>query len=428
MNDVPIPRDSPAYQEFKRLHDLAHQMRPGSADRWNGDLYASSNPTRFGALDPQGNMRLSQTLVLDHLSGATDPSRRAEQAQAIATVLHESLHSRVPMDDPGNPDAQRNLQSRALDEGLTEYQTVSNFQAFADLAGYQDLPTPPAQYDSAYVATTRVLDYAAGPDTSRRKLADRALDAPVSMRFNALADEIVRTRLDGVVPPEPQHQQAARAEVSTALADMSWQGLAHSGAGLGGGVARESIERVERAVGRIEQHYQQSPDRPYGAAPAAGSGQGLGGEQQRLAGTAEGVAAGPPQQAGPGQGGPAQGERGPVDLAQLPPAEAAARLEGVAAQGAQVHGWQEQGPPVQGQQGQGQAMPGQMTAGQPGQVAAGQRVPVEMRAAFSGQAPAAGAVQSAPKLGDGSRGSSGAEATAGRSVGPRNEPTGRDRD
>lgn len=446
-----VPKDSPLYQEFQRLYNHAREMRPSTVDRWNGDLYATDSTEQFGALARTNEINLSRPLVLDHLTGTTEGADKAAQAQALATVLHESLHARAEIDDPGNPDAVRKSQSVALDEGLTEYQAIEDFEAFAERTGYEGLAVPEPQYQSAHDATSRVLNYAAENENARSDLVDRALDAPVSMRWNTIADEVVRTRLDGVVPNEPHHQQAARAEITTALADNSWQMLQKAPPGMGDGPARESIERVDRAVGRIEQHYQQSPDRPYGSAPEAEAGQSLEGEQQRVAeASSDGPAA--DERA---QGEQGRGEQGPVDLTKLPPPAAAARLEGPAAvapgqeqanrQAAQPTPVQQgqvaqagqgpAGPVQQGQNVQGQAVPTGQAPAQPGQAptqsgqgAAGRAVPPEMRAAFAGQAPAAGAVQSAPKLGDGSRGSSGAQTGKDRSVGPRTEPTGRDRD
>lgn len=346
-----VDRDSPIYQEVARLHAVAREMRPSGLDRWNGDLYASSTPNRYGALMPNGDLELSQSLVLDHLSGST--TGHPDQAQALATVYHESLHSRVSMDDPGNPNAVRDFQSRSIDEGLTEFQTIEDFQAFSEEAGYEGLDTPEAQYSSAYEATAQVLDHSAGPDGSRTEVAKEALDMPVSMRFDALADGVVRNQLDGIVPPDPQHQRAARAEVARGLANSSWKGLSKAGPGLGDGVARASIEGSDNAVARITQHYQNSPDQPYAA-------------------TAPNPAA----------------------------AQATAKASG---------------------QGMSQATGQQLDGEQQRQFAS-----PEMRAAFAGQAPAAGAVQTTPKLGNGSRDQTGPGGPT-KSIGPR-DPGDRGRD
>ncbi len=80
-------------------------MRPGSADLWNGQLYTYDGGP-WGAFDPRtGNIRLSQNLVLDHLTGSTSQPPSLAQAQALATVFHEALHTRTVGNAPNEPNA-----------------------------------------------------------------------------------------------------------------------------------------------------------------------------------------------------------------------------------------------------------------------------------------------------------------------------------
>jgi hypothetical protein len=153
-------------------------------------------------------MRLSQDLVLRYLTGARDGKDPQAQAQALATVLHESYHSRVEFDAPAEPNAIRKPQSLGLDEGLTELQTVADFDEFAERAGYDGLVLETPEYAGAIEAAGELLSYAATSEAERALLAASALDAPVMMRWDVVADEIVRTRLGDVVPHDSQHQQA----------------------------------------------------------------------------------------------------------------------------------------------------------------------------------------------------------------------------
>jgi hypothetical protein len=66
---IRIDESSPEYAEVSRLYRLAHELRPGVADRWNGELYARTDD-KWGGLHPNGSLRLSRDLVLRHLSGS----------------------------------------------------------------------------------------------------------------------------------------------------------------------------------------------------------------------------------------------------------------------------------------------------------------------------------------------------------------------
>ena len=69
VGDRLVSRDSAVYREFARLHQLAHETRPTGINRWSGNLYATDN-SLWGGFDPQtGDLRLSEDLVLQHLTG-----------------------------------------------------------------------------------------------------------------------------------------------------------------------------------------------------------------------------------------------------------------------------------------------------------------------------------------------------------------------
>ncbi|WP_328992476.1 hypothetical protein OG394_39450 [Kribbella sp. NBC_01245] len=349
----PVSRDSDVYREFERLYRAARELQPSDLDRWNGDLETVDG--KWGGLAPDGTMRLNEQLVLNHL----DPQRpSAAQASALTTVYHEALHGRVPIDAPLEPNAFRGRESKALNEGLTEYAAVRDTDIFAASTGYGHVTPNAPEYPAAHAATRDLLNYAANSPTERNALVDRALAQPVVMRWDVIADHIVRTRLDGVVPADPAHQQAARAELVNAMANNSWHTLEEVNySSIGEAAATSSIEASNQAIGRIEQHYQQFPNHPYPSAspnPAA------------LQAPSQGIA-------------PTSGQ----SISQAA------------------------GPQVNGEQERRFASP-------------------EMRAPFAGQAPAAGAVQTAPKLGNGSRAQTG-PAGPTKSLGPR-DPTDRGRD
>jgi hypothetical protein len=89
---------SPTYQEFARLYRIARAMRPSDLDRWNGELRAHTDDL-WGSVNPTtGTITLNQEQVLRYLTGSPSQTDRAEQAQALQTVLHETYHQRVAID------------------------------------------------------------------------------------------------------------------------------------------------------------------------------------------------------------------------------------------------------------------------------------------------------------------------------------------
>jgi hypothetical protein len=365
-----IEPSSPVYQEVARLYQIAKQLRPSGLDRWNGELYARFDD-KWGGLGRDGTLRLNQDLVLRHLTGGQLNNDPEMQGQALATVLHESYHARVEFDAATEPNAVRQPQSIGLDEGLTELAAARDFSAFTRQAGYQDVPQPAPEYAGAVHAASELLDRASKDPADRGQLLRTALDAPVVMRWDKVADNIVRNDLP-VVPPDPQHQQAARAHLVNQMAVPEWHGVQNR-PNAGPMVAADTKAALDRARGQIEQHYRDNPGSPYPARtpnPAVNQQAGTSNEQTR--------AITPRQQA---------------DLATLPAPDAATRVSIPAA-----------------------AAPSQ------------QNLPPELRV-LSGQAPAAHATRHAPSLGDGSRGSGKPQApSVSRTPGTRSSPGDHGRD
>ena len=200
-----VDPESPVYQEVARLYRITQQMRPGGLDRWNGELYSRTDD-KYGGLTRDGTFRLNETLVLDQLTGGEGTGDPIRQGQAVATVLHESLHARVEMDAEHEPNALRKPQSIGLDEGLTELAAMADYEQFAQLAGYEDTQTPNPEYPGAVHAAGDLLDRASTSDTERTDLLTAAIDQPVMMRWDTIADNIVKNELGDTVPPDAEHQ------------------------------------------------------------------------------------------------------------------------------------------------------------------------------------------------------------------------------
>jgi hypothetical protein len=261
------------------------------------------------------------------------------------------------MDAPDEPNAVRRRETIGLDEGLTERQAVADFDQFADRSGYGGLKLESFEYEGAVHATNDLLAYAAPEaEQARDRLALAAMDKPAVMSWDVIADEIVRNRLDGVVPGDPRHQQAARAELVTAMSGPGWDGVQHRRE-AGPLVAADTRQALDATLARIRQHYETTPGAPHPARypnrQAAAAAQLLGGEQARTV----------------------------QDPTRWPAPDPNTRMTaGADGPAPQPAVWSEQRSP--------------------------QIADPALRAAFSGQAPAAQAVQTAPSLGNGARGSS----------------------
>jgi hypothetical protein len=252
----PVLPTSTAYCEFARLYQIARHLRPSAVDRWNGELYTRDD-AQWGSLHPKtGALRLSSYKVMPYLTGPPGVPDRKAQSQALQAVLHEIYHCRVQDNVPKHiPNAIRTVESRALDEGLTEYMAAGDLPLFADPAGYGELLSAGHEYPGAFEATRQLLEYAA-PDPQRRSgVAARALDQPVVMRWDAIADEIVRTRMDGVVPLDPWEQQTARAQLVQAMAHPTWREIEHHHRSAGQIAAHESKRALDEAIRNLHTQY-----------------------------------------------------------------------------------------------------------------------------------------------------------------------------
>src|SRR6266545_4562890 len=143
-------------------------------------------------------------------------------------------HARTVGNAPNEPNALHHPNTIALNEGLTERRSANDFRAFTARAGYEDLVLENHQYEGAVEAVDQLISYAA--DSEREdQLVTEALQQPVAMQWDPIANEIVRNQLGDVVPQDPRHQAAARAELVNAMSSPPWHGIQHRPReGLGG--------------------------------------------------------------------------------------------------------------------------------------------------------------------------------------------------
>lgn len=268
-----VDPESATYQEFARLYRIAWNLRLSNRAGWNGELF--SRRDSWGSASPStGIIRLSEFDVLPFLTGQASALDRAEQSEALQTVLHEIYHLRVNIDAPLEPNAARGPESAALNEGITEHQAKEDVPFFATLAGYGELRSDRHAYPGAFEATALLLDYATSGLGDRRRLMARALDRPVVIRWDAIADAIVNKYLTNVVPDDQDHQCAARARLIAAMVHTGWRMLEQFDTVAGEIAGLHSLDRLSIALEEIRQHYRTDAATPFPAAPVnAGASQ-----------------------------------------------------------------------------------------------------------------------------------------------------------
>jgi hypothetical protein len=260
--DRQVSPDSPFYAEVVRLYRLAQSLRPRAVERWNGVLHATSADTMGGISPRTGVLRLSADRVLRHLTGRVSPTKPRQQAQALATVLHESTHGGMPIKAPGEPNAVITEHSRGVMEGFAEVRTFEDFDAYADMAGYQGLSLGAPQYPGAFAATKDLMAHITGPSYSMDDLIDDACRGPAVMHFDQFAHAVMTNHLTELTHRDPRTQQAIRAQLIEPMLHAHWPTLPNTEAPTGHAVAGEIRSSLDARVEELRRTYKLS--RPLG--------------------------------------------------------------------------------------------------------------------------------------------------------------------
>ena len=235
-----VRRETPEYAEFARLHRLACTLVPGGSSGWNGELYTFDHGPWGGYDTESGRMLMSRTLVLDQL----DAPATLAQAQALATIYHESIHACAdPTTD--HPNGVFTRATLVLDEALVERRTVGDVGLFAHRAGYRGIGAASVEYSAAVAAADHILEYAAGPDGADALNRD-ALGGPVPLQWDAIAGAVLDTHLPNVVPP--WQEISARSSIITAMTESPWDDLHERPVSAGTVLAGSVLARVDDAL------------------------------------------------------------------------------------------------------------------------------------------------------------------------------------
>ncbi|MFF1821235.1 hypothetical protein ACFVWG_28285 [Kribbella sp. NPDC058245] len=226
-----IPPDSRVHQEFTRLYRLAQQQRPGSGGRWNGELYALHDGGSAQLNSQTGAIALSADRVLPYLARQVPPNQHDHQAGALRTVLEMSTHASMSVAPESSP------HSHSLAAGIGEVRVATDFEAFANRAGYPQLTLPTSEPSGVHAAADSLLTQASGLTTGRDELLSELVATPVGQQFDRLANGVVRNRLREEVPYG--RQEAARARLIEPMLHEAWPRLPAHDAAAGQQVADE---------------------------------------------------------------------------------------------------------------------------------------------------------------------------------------------
>jgi hypothetical protein len=270
--DRRVDPDSAVYHEVERLYRIARSLRRTTVDLWNGELYATSADTWGGFHHKTGALKLSEHRVLQHLTGSVSPINPEQQAEALATVLHEATHGGMQIDAPTQANAVRSEHSLGLIEGFAEVRAFADFDAFAVRAGYHGLRLDTPQYPGAYAATRDLMAHVTGPAYSRDDLIDDASRGPGVMHFDQFAHAVVANKLADFLPDHEAEHRAVRAALIEPMMHAHWPTLPKTSAETGKVVAREIQAALDAKIDEIRRHYRLDPlGPPGGEQPIAGA-------------------------------------------------------------------------------------------------------------------------------------------------------------
>lgn len=278
------PEILPGTREYEWVASIvaAVERRTGIPSSWNRRLYEERGG--MGATAEYGGpMTMDRELVLEPVLRAYDATGPLDlEATGWArigalTVMHETDHHQHEVGDEDAPDAVRFLSAEAtvLTEGLAD----SNKDRIADLVikdvGMdKEVPRilevhavmPYAGYQAGVEGVLHGLHKISGRSPDEVWTAvDRT---PFVQRYNAMADVVINSRLNGLMPPE--HRSQIRLRLGRPLKEELAALAAYTAdieppvqlAARGRDTGIRAVQRLEQELGAVEQHYRQYGEHP----------------------------------------------------------------------------------------------------------------------------------------------------------------------
>lgn len=269
----------PSTREYQWVASIvaALERRTGLPSSWNRRLYDELGDVGATA-QFNGPMTISRERILEPVMRAYDATGPSDLATAgwarigAMVVVHEIDHHQHEVGDEDAPDAVRfdSMENEVLTEGLAD----SNRDQFADKV-IQDIGMDKAVPEVLEVhAVMPYAGYQAGVEgvlqglhtisgRSQREVWTAVDRTPFAQRYNAMADVVIDSRLNGLMPPE--HRSQIRLRLGRPLQEELASLTAYNAemeppvqlAARGRDTGTRAVQRLEQELGAIEQHYRQ---------------------------------------------------------------------------------------------------------------------------------------------------------------------------
>jgi hypothetical protein len=275
-----IPRGTREYAWVASIVEAA-ERRSGVPSRWNRRLYEEPHTMLLATARGDGAMTVSRPNITDPVLRAYDAQRPLTDLEKVLArrgaiiVAHEAEHHMAELGDEAAPDAIPfpSPEEVALAEGLADTRAFRNADALIQDIGMdhavpgvldvQVAATYPG-YNAGVNGVIHGLHKLTGlPPDEVRVAIERT---PRLQRYNKMADLLIDSRLDGLMPPE--HRSEVRAKLAGPLR-YELGALTRYEAPNGDpkkldGLGREFSARAIRNVGRelewIESDYRRAVD------------------------------------------------------------------------------------------------------------------------------------------------------------------------
>jgi hypothetical protein len=277
------PEILPGTREYEWVASIvdAVERRTGRRSSWNRRLYeAIGESDGWAGIDGPLSIKRNVLDAVMHAYDATGPLGLQETGGArvaVMLVVHETDHHQNSVGDETAPDAvaYTSAEGVAVTEGLADINRDRIVdQVIDDIGMDQAVPrihdltatTPYAGYQTGVQGVLDGLHEISG--RSPEEVLTAVDRTPFAQRYNAMADVVIDSRLDGLMPPEHRSQirlrltRPLREELGKLAGYDPKTDLPNALADRGRAAAATAVERLGSELAAIESHYRRHGDHP----------------------------------------------------------------------------------------------------------------------------------------------------------------------